>query len=130
MNPYIEKLANRRDEELIDLLAHPDDYHPEAVEAAEAIIHARELDPDLLLDTLSDLKSRRAARDEHEDEPLTQQEMLMYILFPFIGLIGWGVAAMHYHQRGQRTKRDSVAIYLAMGVLLWAGVIFLLTQWL
>ena len=122
---FLQQLPLKTDAELYDLLAHPDDYLPEAVAAAKDELTKRNLAPERVAQLDATVKSQDAAAETKAQERLGWPMRIFVFLF-CAGLFG-GVLATYYETKGYKKKASdcwftlavSVAIHLVAGILLF-----------
>jgi hypothetical protein len=120
-----EQLPRKTDQELYDLLAHPDDYLPEALEAARGELSQRNLPPERAGQLAAAAQSKHATEEAKAQERLSWPMRLLIVIF-CVGLAGI-LLAVYYDSKGYKQKaRDCwvtlgvvVVAYLVVGGLLY-----------
>jgi hypothetical protein len=124
---FWEQLSQKSDAELYDILAHKEDYLPEALIAATDQLKKRNLAPEKLAELESDVERKKAIEDTKAQEPLSWF-MRIFIFVFCSGLFG-AMFAVYYSNQGYKKKASdcwitlalSVAFHIVIGVLLRAG---------
>lgn len=118
---FAEQLASRSDADLYDMLAHEQDYLPEALAAAKSELGKRNLAPERVAELEAVVHSQSAAEGAKANERLSWP-MRILIFFLCAGLVG-GVLAVYYDSKGYKAKaRDcwvTLAVSLAAHAVLW-----------
>ena len=123
---FFEKLPSRTNEELFDILAHPEDYLPAAVEAANEEISRRGVDVEVEGKAHADemLSNEEAARIEklkQSDVPLPTWVRILTVIFcPLVvAVMLWFV----YRNTGFKRKAREIWMFYFIGVG-WRAVAF------
>jgi phosphotransferase system glucose/maltose/N-acetylglucosamine-specific IIC component len=122
---FLEQLPLKSDAELYDMLAHQDDYLPEALAAAKDELNKRNLAPERVAQIEATVQSQKAAAESKAQERLGWPMRIFIFLF-CAGLVG-AVLAVYYDSKGYNRKAAdcwlamgvSIAFYLAIGVFAW-----------
>ena len=125
---FWEDLAERSDEQLYDILAHADDYVPEALEAVRVELRKRDLPPE----KATELKV--AAQQKLTGEQQKAQEPLSWILKVVLFLLGatcvgiWCSALLYsyYKSKGCTKKATQCWAWFGWGLVIWAGLVIIL----
>jgi hypothetical protein len=123
---FWEQLPLKTDAELYDILAHQDDYLPEALAAARDELGKRNLTPDRVTQLEAEVQSQKAAADTKAQERLGWP-MRIFIFFLCAGMAG-AILAVYYESKGYKRKASdcwitlvvSIAFHLVAGVFLYA----------
>ena len=123
---FWEQLPLKTDAELYDMLAHQDDYLPEAVAAAKDELSKRNLAPEKVAQLEATVKSENAAAETRAQERLSWPMRILIFIF-CAGLLG-AVLAVYYDSKGYKKKSldcwvtlgVSVAFHFFAGVFLFA----------
>jgi len=121
---FWEKLPLKTDAELYDMLAHQDDYLPEALAAAKDELSKRNLAPERVAQIEATVQSQIAATETKAQESLSWPMRIVIFIF-CAGLFG-ALLAVYYDSKGYKKKASdcwitlgiSIAFHLAAGVLL------------
>lgn len=103
------------------MLAHADDYLPEALDAARAEFARRNLSPDSVAQIEADLRTKATAEARVAGEPLRGSMRLLILLGLCPGL--W--VALYYHANGHKAKARESWKWLLYSYLFWFGLIAL-----
>ena len=122
---FLEQLPLKSDAELYDMLAHQDDYLPEALAAAKDELNKRNLAPERVAQIEATVQSQKAVAESKAQERLGWPMRIFIFLF-CAGLVG-AVLAVYYDSKGYNRKAAdcwlamgvSIAFYLAIGVFAW-----------
>lgn len=121
---FLEQLPLKTDAELYDLLAHQDDYLPEAVAAAKDELTKRSLAPEKVAQLEATIKSQDAAAETRAQERLSWSTRIL--IFIFCAGLGGALLAVYYDSKGYKQKAAdcwitlgvSIVIHLVAGLLL------------
>ena len=124
---FWDQLTSKSDAELYDMLAHEQDYLPEAVAAAKQEIGKRDLAPERAAQLEAAVQSQSAAEGAKADERLGWP-MRILIFFLCAGIAG-AILAVYYDSKGYKTKaRDcwitlgvSVTVHVVLGALVYSS---------
>jgi hypothetical protein len=124
---FWDELPLKSDTELYDMLAHEQDYLPEALAAAKKELGRRNLAPETVAQLETIAQSRKSAEECKAEEPLSWPLRILVFVF-LAGLLG-ALLAVRYDSRGYRRKAAdcwailaaSVAFHLLIGLLLIAA---------
>jgi hypothetical protein len=120
---FQQQLAEKSDADLYDMLAHPDDYLPEAIDAARKEIEKRNLPAE----RTAQLQSASATQKSREDEqaarglPLYVKLLLFCGLFPFLYFF-----AAYNESRGLKERSRQCWAWAGYGLVFWVIAGFLL----
>jgi len=120
-----EQLPLKTDAELYDMLAHREDYLPEAVAAAEDELNRRNLAPAQIAQLEAKHQSENAAAEIKAQLPLGWP-LRIFIFFFLCGIFG-AILAVYYEKEGYKRKAAdcwktlgiSAAVHIAAGLILW-----------
>jgi hypothetical protein len=116
---FWQKLPQRGDRELYDMLAHAEDFLPEALVAIRAELSSRNLPPEQAAGIEARVSVERADEDARAREKLGwPMAILMLILGP--GIITVGIIAILYSRNGYKRKAKQSWKMLGVSLLLWA----------
>ena len=119
---FWEQLARKTDAELYDMLAHQDDYLPEAVAAAKDEMSRRKLAPERVAQLEATVQLQDAAANTKAQERLGwPMRILVFVVCS--GILGI-VLALYYENRGYKKKASdcwitlgiSVAVHVLIGI--------------
>jgi len=121
---FWEQLPLKTDAELYDMLAHQDDYQPEALTAAKEELRKRKLAPETVAQLETEVQSQKAAAETKVQEPLGWP-MRIFIFIFCAGLLG-AVLAVYYDSKGYRRKASDcwVTLGFSLAFHVVAGVVF------
>jgi hypothetical protein len=122
---FLERLPLKTDAELYDMLAHQDDYLPDALAAAKEEMGKRNLPPEEVMQLEERVQSQQALAVAKAQERLGWPIRIFLFLF-FAGVFG-SVLAVYYDSKGYKrmasdcwiTMGASIAFHLVAGVLLY-----------
>ena len=120
---FEKTLTEKTDEQLYDMLAHADDYLPDALAAARSEIQRRNLDPNRVTQLEARAEAVHAQELHAADEPLQWPVRLVMSLLP-LGVIQI-VVAQSYRDRGYKRKQMECWEWMGYGVVFWFVFIFL-----
>ena len=123
---FWEQLPLKTDTELYDIVAHQDDYSPEALTAARDELSKRNLAPERVAQIEATVQSQMAAAETKAQEPLSWP-MRIFIFIFCAGIFG-AVLAVYYDSNGYKRKASdcwitlgvSVAFHLVAGAILYS----------
>lgn len=113
---FEEKMSKLSDEELYDVLAHENDYVPEAFDVAKKEFQNRNLSPEKLAELESVAEAKKYEEEEKADKPLPWLIRILMFLFP----LGIAQILLSEYYRNIRYKRRSRECWTWMGY----GIIF------
>jgi phosphotransferase system glucose/maltose/N-acetylglucosamine-specific IIC component len=124
-NDFGEQLPLKTDAELYDMLAHQDDYLPEALAAAKDELSKRNLAPERVAQIEATVQSQKAAAETKAQERLGWPMRIFLFIF-FAGIFG-AVLAVYYDSKGYKRKASdcwitlgvSLAFHLVAGAFLY-----------
>ena len=107
------------------MIAHQDDYLPEAIAAAKDELSKRNLSPERVAQIEATVQSQKAAAETKAQERLGWPMRIFLFIF-FAGIFG-AVLAVYYDSKGYKRKASdcwitmcvSLAFYLVAGIFLW-----------
>lgn len=109
---FFEKLPEKADEDLYDMVVHPDDYTPEAIAAATEELRRRNLPPGRMAQLEAAAETQVEFEKNRADERLGWP-MRILIFFFCVGFIG-AFLAVYYESKGFKKKASDC--WVAMGV--------------
>ena len=123
---FWEQLPLKTDAELYDLLAHQNDYLPQAVAAAKSELSKRNLAPERTAQLEAAVQSEHAAAETKAQERLGWPLRLLIFMF-CAGMLG-ALLAVYYESKGYKRKASdcwitlgiSAACHLIAGVFLFS----------
>jgi hypothetical protein len=121
-----EQLPLKTDAELYDMLAHQEDYLPEALVATKDELSKRNLAPERIAQIEAIVQFQKAAAETKAQERLGWPMCIFLFIF-FAGIFG-AVLAVYYDNKGYKRKASecwitlgvSLAFHLIAGVLLYS----------
>lgn len=121
---FWEQLPLKTDAELYDVLAHEDDYLPEAVAAARDEMSKRKLAPERVAQLEAAVQSQNAEAETKAQERLSWP--MRVLVFVFCAGIFGALLAAYYDNRGYKKKAldcwvtlgVSVAFHIVLTILL------------
>ena len=121
---FWDRLPTRSDRELLDMLAHPEDYLPEARDALAAELEKRNIAPEVRVELQTQSQASKHQEDAKASERLGIGLRIFIVIFCF-GLTGV-LLAVYYDSKGCKQKaRDcwmmlalSLALHFLLGILL------------
>jgi hypothetical protein len=117
---FWDQLPSKSDAELYDMLAHEQDYLPEALAAARQQLDKRNLAPQQVAQLEAVVQSQMAAEGAKAEVRLGWP-MRILIFFLCAGIAG-AILAVYYDSKGYKTKaRDC---WITLGVSLAVHVVF------
>lgn len=118
---FWEALPLKSDTELYEMLAHEDDYRPEALDAARAELARRKLAPERVAQLEAVTGARTAENLRKAEEPLSWPLRIMVFLV-CAGLPGMFMA-LYYDSKGARRKSREcwITAVLGLGASVLAG---------
>ena len=123
---FLGQLPSKSDAELYDMLAHEQDYLPEALAAARLELEKRKLAPERVAQLEAVVQSQTAAEEAKAGERLSwPMRILIFILCA--GIAG-AILAVYYESKGYKAKaRDcwitlgvSLAVHVVLGALFYS----------
>ena len=112
---FWEHLPLKTDAELYDILAHQEDYLPEALAAARDELSKRNLAPDRVAQLEAAVQSEKAVADTKAEERLGWP-MRIFIFIFCAGLLG-AVLAIYYDRKGFKRKASDCWITLGVSIV-------------
>jgi hypothetical protein len=121
---FWKQLPERTDAELYDMLTHPDDYQPEAIEAAKDELRKRNLAPERAAQLEGIAQSQKAVEDTNANQPLGWPVRIL-ILMGCSGIFGvpW---AVFYESNGYKRKASQCWVLTGISVAFWWGLALLM----
>ena len=112
---FWEELPQKSDAELYDILAHEEDYLPEALAAAKEELSKRNLVPEKAAALKDAAQSQKSKEDAKAQEPLSW--LMRFIFFFFCaGLVG-ALFAVNYSNQGYKKKASDCWVVLAISMV-------------
>jgi len=120
---FWKELPGRSDGQLYDMLAHPDDYQPEALEAAQEELRKRNLAPERAQQFEAAAQSQKAVEDTKAIQPLGWP-MRILIFMGCSGILGapW---ALFYESKGYTRKASQCWTIMVISIVFWWGLALL-----
>lgn len=122
---YKRSLTKATDEELYDILTHPDDYLPEALELVREAIRSRNVDPASATGLVHSAQERRAAEDSvasaRADQPLQWPLRLLCFVLSF-GVPQLVLSEVYLRPRGYTRRAKECWLCAACGVVFYVAV--------
>jgi hypothetical protein len=119
-----EQLPHKTDAELYDMLAHPDDYLPEALAAAKNELSKRHLPPARVAQLEAEAQSQVVAAEARAQERLGWP-MRIFVFICCAGILG-AVLAVYYDSKGYKRKASDCWITLVASIVFHVVAGFLL----
>src|SRR5689334_2772244 len=125
-NDFRDELPLKSDAELCDMLAHEDDWLPQALTAARQELENRSLGPRRIADLEAAVQSQKTVELAKAEEPLDWPTRI-FIFLLCAGIAG-AILAAYYDSKGYKTKARecwltlaaSVAVHVVVGALVYA----------
>ena len=117
---FWEQLSLKTDAELCDILAHQEDYLPEALAAAKDELSKRNVAPERVAQLEAGVQSQQAAADAKAQERLDWPTRIFIFLF-CAGLLGL-VLAVYYDGKGYKRKASDCWVTLAVSLAFYSAV--------
>jgi hypothetical protein len=122
---FVEQLPLKADADLYDMLAHQEDYLPEALTAAKEQLSKRNLPPERIAQIEAAAQAQRASAEVIAQERLGWPMRIFLFLF-FAGIFG-AVLAAYYDSKGYKKKASdcwitmiaSIAFHLVAAFVLY-----------
>jgi len=116
---FPEQLAEKIDGDLYDMLAHPDDYLPEALAAAREELRKRNLPAERVAQLEAVAQTHKAAEDTKAGERLgwPMRILIFFLCAGFAGVL----LAVYYDSKG--FKRKASDCWITLGVSIAAHVL-------
>lgn len=121
---FWEQLPERTDEELYGMLAHPDDYRPEALEAAKEELRKRNLAPVRTAQLEAVAQSQKTVEDTKANQPLGWPMRILVFMVSF-GILGV-ILALFYESKGYKRKASQCWITMGISIVFWLGLTLLM----
>jgi hypothetical protein len=106
-------LAEKTDGQLYEVLAHAEDYLPEALEAARTEVHRRHLAPERGAQLQALARATVAEEAQRAEAPLGWIFRILFLLAPFLAVF----CAASYLSRGYHAREDQCWRWVGYGVL-------------
>jgi hypothetical protein len=116
-----KELAGKTDQQLFDILRHDQDYTPEALEAALAVIRRRGLDPTQVQGLGTRAQALCAQQAENADKPLSWPARIIIFLLSgsLLAIAVVAVLADGYRSRGYTKKYSESWNWVFYGLGFW-----------
>jgi hypothetical protein len=116
---FWDQLPEKSDKDLYDILAHGQDYLPEALAAVKEELQKRNLPAEKVLQIQAAVQSQKIAEDTRAQEPLGWGLRVLIFLFcaGFPGIF----LALWYDSKGY--KRKATDCWITWGVSLFAHIV-------
>ena len=125
---FLDGLPSKANPELYDLLAHPDDYLPEAQAAAREELGRRNLPPERGAQLESVAQSHKAAEEAKARERLSWPMRLLAVMLLLFFKIAGILLAVYYDSKGYKQKaRDcwTTLGVVVVAILVIGGLLYL-----
>ena len=116
---FFEKLGQRGDAELYDILAHSGDYLPEALEAIRRELARRNLPPAQGVCLQEEATARKSAEAAVASRSVGWPVRIAVLVGAVPLFLIFLILLMHYRRTGQKQKIRECGRWFAAGVLLW-----------
>ena len=125
---FLEQLPLKTEAELYDLLAHQEDYLPEAVAAAKKEFSKRKLQPERMAQLEATVQSQNAAAEIKAQERLGWPLRIVILLF-CSGLLG-ALLGVYYESKGYKKKASDCWMFMGISLSfhLFIGFVLFLTR--
>jgi len=112
---FQKQLPERTDADLFEMLAHRDDYLPEALDAAREELCRRNLPPDRVAQLQAAVEAQKSQEDKKAEIGLPWYvKVLIFVgLFPIIWF------AIYYEYRGYKKKARQCWAWAGYGFIFW-----------
>jgi hypothetical protein len=112
---FQKQLGERTDADLYDMLAHRDDYLPEALDAAREEIGRRNLSPDKVVQLQAAVEAQKSQEDKKAELglPWYVKALIFIGLFPIIWF------AIYYEYRGYKKKARQCWAWAGYSFIFW-----------
>jgi hypothetical protein len=118
---FRESLAEKPDGDLYEMLAHADNYLPEALEVAREELECRNLPPQKVAgEVQSVLESSLADEASKNAEPLGWPLRISILILG--GIVGLPAAMYYFIKGGYKRKLRESLLWILYAVLFWLGV--------
>ncbi len=105
-------LAEKTDGQLYEVLAHAEDYVPQAIEAAQAEVQRRHLTPERGAQLEATAQAAKAEEGRKAEEPLPWVFRILLLLMPGLAVF----CAAFYLSRGCHAKEDQCWLWVGYGL--------------
>jgi hypothetical protein len=123
---FQKQLPEKTDADLYEMLAHHDDYLPEAIDAAKEELGRRNLPPDRVAQLQAAVEAQKSQEEKKAEIGLPWYvKVLIFIgLFPIIWF------AIYYEYRGYKKKARQCWVWLGYSFIFWfiVGVLGVLSR--
>jgi hypothetical protein len=122
---FQKTMAEMTDVQLMEALISPEDYLPEALEAARQEFHKRNHSPNLALQIEADVQQRKAAAKQ----PLGRSMRVLTFILGLLGIPGLmvlGIVAARYAKGGHALQESECLVWFGSGFVFWILVASLL----
>ena len=120
---FQKSLAGKTEEELYAVVAEPQDYLPEALEAVQAELRRRDLPKERVMQVQSTLEAKRAEATRIAEMPLAGEMRLLI----FLGMCATIWLPLYYQATGYKRKASESWKWLFYAFLFWIGLGILAT---
>ena len=115
---FQKSLVGKTDEELYAVLAEPQDYLPEALDAVQAELRHRDLPNERVTQVQSTIEAKRAEATRIAEMPLAGTMRLLI----FLGICATIWLPLYYRATGYKRKASERWKWLFYAVLFWTGL--------
>jgi hypothetical protein len=119
---FWKKFRETTDEQLFDMLAHSDDYVPEALEAVRVELRKRGLAPEKVTQLEATTKQKHTDEQQRAEESLSWILKVFIVLFCVTLLIAAVILALlpsYYSARGYTKKAKQCWTWYGWGLGIW-----------
>lgn len=112
---FQKQLAEKPDADLYDMLAHHDDYLPEALDAARVEMGRRNLPPERVAQLQAAVEAQKSQEDKKAELglPWYVKALIFIGLFPIIWF------AIYYEYRGYKKKARQCWVWAGFSFIFW-----------
>ena len=128
---FSKVMADQSDIQLLDILASPDEYNPDAIKAAHEELRRRNLSSEKM-SSLQVLAEQARSISEHALPWPMRGLAFLLALTTIPGIILVGFVQARYNKQGYARKSKELAIWFGFGFVFWiiAGfLVFRLLAW-
>ncbi len=121
---YSKHLPERTDEQLYDVLAHSDDYLPEALEAVKEELRKRNVPRETAAQLEATIQQKLTGEQQKADESLSWVlKVVMFLLCASsVGILGLVLLPSYYKSRGYTRKARQCWTWFGWGLVIWLGL--------
>ena len=125
---FWKDLAERSDEQLYDMLAHADDYVPEALEAVREELRKRDLPPERAAELEVAAQQKLTGEQQKAKEPLSWiLKVVMFLLCATcVGIWCSALLYSYYKSKGCTKKASQCWAWFIWGLVIWPVLLIIL----